>query len=109
MLTPALVSYEAELTTQPSSSLPSAGSEDFAEALKHYVPQHHSFKGYPMVSQHRSTGRVLAAMLKNDVCSDILAVAGDTVRFGLRCRIFAYPDDICAVWVMLAVRFQQGS
>lgn len=44
MLTPALVSYEAELTLQHPSASPLLGSDDFAEALKHSVPQHHSFK-----------------------------------------------------------------
>ena len=106
LLTPALVSYEAELQLSPSSAVACASS-DFSEALKLYVPHHHSFKGYPTVSQHRSAPRILQGMMRNQICADILSTVGDSVRFGLRCKIFPYAEDICAVWVMLAVRFQR--
>ncbi len=31
---------------------------------------------------------------------------GDAVRFGLRVKVIPYPDNVCAVWVMLAVKYK---
>ena len=38
---------------------------------------------------------------------DILRTRGDTVRFGLRTKVVFFPEDICAVWVMLAVKYRE--
>ena len=106
LLAPALVGYESELQLSSGTQSSISSSADFAEALKLYVPQHHSFKGYPTVSQHRNATRILQGMMRNSICADILSTVGDSVRFGLRCKVFPYAEDICAVWVMVAVRFQ---
>jgi hypothetical protein len=42
----------------------------------------------------------------NPAASDVISSTGDYVRFALRVRVEAYPEDMVAVWVMLAVRFQ---
>jgi hypothetical protein len=48
-------------------------------------------------------------LLNNAIPSEILSTRGDMVRFGIRIRIFPYPEGVRAVWVMLAVKFRQSS
>ena len=36
------------------------------------------------------------------VALGIVQCTGERVRLALRLRVFVYPDDVCAVWAMLA-------
>jgi hypothetical protein len=65
-----------------------------------------SFQGFPIQFNTRSAERMLHSMLQNSACSDIVATRGDQVRFGLRVKIVPYPENVCAVWVMIAVKFK---
>ena len=55
---------------------------------------------------HRSPGRVLELLKAEAVPADILRTRGDHTRFGLRVKVYPYPEDVCAVWVMLAVQYR---
>lgn len=43
---------------------------------------------------------------RSPVCAEILACRGDHVRMAVRVKIFIYPEDICAVWLMFAVKYR---
>lgn len=43
---------------------------------------------------------------KTAASADILQTRGDTVRFAIRVKMVPYPEERCAVWVMLAVRYR---
>jgi hypothetical protein len=36
---------------------------------------------------------------------ELLTAEGESVRLGLCVKVFAYPEDRVAVWVMLAVKW----
>ena len=36
---------------------------------------------------------------------DILNTKGESVYFGVRCKLVVFPDNVFALWVSLAVRF----
>ena len=43
---------------------------------------------------------------RSPVCSEILNCHGDLVRLGVRVRISVYPEDLCATWCMIAVKYR---
>lgn len=102
LLTPALSSYELERVTGLS-----VGSEEFQQGIKRAVPEGHTFKGFPIQFAHLNHPSIFVALTKEKIAADILATRGDAVRFAVRCRIFLYPENVKAVWVMVAVRYHQ--
>ena len=102
VLTQALASYETERTT----GLASVGNEEFDQAIKLAIPDGHSFKAFPIQLVHRNARKAFAAMLKAPVCSDIVACKGDQVKMAIRVRIFTYPENTVATWIMLACRYK---
>ena len=100
LLAPALGSYEAERVTGSA-----VGASEFQQAIKRYVPVGHTFKGFPHHFTSVHPPAVLDALLKAAPCSDILQCRGDHVKLAVRARVYPYPDDVCAVWVMLAVSY----
>ena len=43
---------------------------------------------------------------RSPVCVEILSCKGDHVRMAVRVKIFVYPEDVCAVWLMFAVKYR---
>ena len=43
---------------------------------------------------------------RSPVCSDILGCRGDQVRLAVRVKMYPYPEDVCAVWIMFAVKYR---
>ena len=43
---------------------------------------------------------------RSPVCSDILSCRGDQVRLAVRVKLYPYPEDVCAVWIMFAVKYR---
>eukprot|EP00002_Diphylleia_rotans_P038838 TRINITY_DN8878_c0_g1_i3.p2 TRINITY_DN8878_c0_g1~~TRINITY_DN8878_c0_g1_i3.p2 ORF type:complete len:104 (+),score=20.58 TRINITY_DN8878_c0_g1_i3:200-511(+) len=101
---PALSGYELERITGIS-----VGQEEFQQAIKLAVPEGHTVKAYPVQFTHTSAQRMMNALQIEKVPVDLLNTRGDQVRFGLRVRVFPYPDNICAVWVMIAVKYKSVS
>eukprot|EP00697_Spironema_sp_BW2_P007744 gnl/Spiro4/22113_TR10881_c0_g1_i1.p1 gnl/Spiro4/22113_TR10881_c0_g1~~gnl/Spiro4/22113_TR10881_c0_g1_i1.p1 ORF type:complete len:654 (-),score=146.58 gnl/Spiro4/22113_TR10881_c0_g1_i1:127-2022(-) len=102
ILTPALAAYEMERVHGVLS-----GNDELQQSIKKVVPDGHTFRGFPIQFSHRSAARMFPAMLRAPVCQEILRTRGDSVRFGLRVKIFPYPEDAASVWVMLAVKYRQ--
>ncbi|GAB5359886.1 hypothetical protein AAMO2058_000580700 [Amorphochlora amoebiformis] len=112
MLTPALAAYEAERCTKTTY-----GNPEFQQAIKRNIPVGHVFKAVPFCFNHRNPRRMFTAFLGLQGKSvskgtgfpsavDILKSKGDSIRFALRVRVFKYPEDICAVWAILAVKYR---
>jgi centrosomal protein CEP76 len=85
---------------------PCANAE-FQSAIKHTVPSGYIFKGVPLQFIHRSPTKMLASMLRNADLTRLMATRGDAVRFALRIKIVPYPEQVCAVWCMVAVRYRE--
>ena len=97
LLAPALYSYETERLTGSA-----VGGAEFQLAIKRAVPQAHTFRGFPAHFTHMHAPSMLAQLLRSDVGLAIVQCGGDSARLAVRLRLFVYPDDVCAVWVMIA-------
>lgn len=42
---------------------------------------------------------------RSPFCKDIVGCRGDHVRLAVRVRVFAYPENACAVWLMFACKY----
>lgn len=43
---------------------------------------------------------------RSPICEEIIHCRGDHVRFGVRVRVFPYPELACATWVMFACKYK---
>ena len=80
--------------------------EEFQQSIKRNVPEGHTFRGYPIVVNQLSPTRIMESFRRAHIASEILSTRGDQVHFAPRVKIFPYPEEISAVWVMLAVKFK---
>ena len=101
LLSPALTAYELERCTGLS-----VGNEEFQDAIHNAVPLGHTFKGFPIQLTSWNPKRVFSACTKSQVCTDILSCRGDQVRMAVRTKLCDYPEGVCAVWVMFAVKYK---
>lgn len=101
LLSPALINYEIDRVGGVTF-----GNEEFQQSIKRYVPEGHTFKAYPAQFQHTDAEKMMISLCQASVAQDILYTRGDTVRFGLRCKLVSYPEERVAVWIMLAVRYR---
>lgn len=83
----------------------SLGTDDFQNAVKNAVPDRHCFKGLPLCFAHMDAAKIMAGIEGSPIGAEILKSRGDPVKFALRVKIYAYPENMLAVWVMLAVKF----
>ncbi|CAL8247909.1 unnamed protein product [Lota lota] len=101
LLSSALVAYEMERCTGVS-----CGNEEFQDAVRRAVPDGHTFKGFPIHFLHRNARRAFATCLRSQVCEEIVSCRGDHVRLAVRVRVYAYPENACAVWIMFACKYR---
>lgn len=80
--------------------------EEFKSSIKHYVPEGHTFKAFPIQFNHLDVTKMSIALLKNWIGYEVLAAKGDMIKHALRVKVVAYPENICAVWVMIAVSYK---
>ena len=48
---------------------------------------------------------IVPAMLKETAIRDMLGIQNTDVTFALRVKIFPFPEHVCSVWLMLAVKY----
>jgi hypothetical protein len=92
----------------------SFGNDDFQDSIRRVVPKGSQFKGYPACFGHthqQEIWRHLTALPARNgnnqptsIPLDLISTRGSSVHFGVRVRVFPFPEGISAVWVMLAVR-----
>uniref|UniRef100_A0A3Q2ZD87 Centrosomal protein of 76 kDa n=1 Tax=Kryptolebias marmoratus TaxID=37003 RepID=A0A3Q2ZD87_KRYMA len=101
LLSSALSAYEMERCTGVS-----CGNEEFQDAVRRDVPDGHTFKGFPIHFLHRNARRAFATCLRSSFCEEIVCCRGDHVRLAVRVRVFVYPENACAVWLMFACKYR---
>ncbi|CAF1278742.1 unnamed protein product [Adineta steineri] len=101
LLSPALSSYELERVTGLS-----VGNEEFQEAVRRAVPNGHAFKGFPIQFVHKNARKAFVFSLRNNLCEEIVCCHGDQVRLAVRVRVFTYPENAIATWMMFACRYK---
>jgi centrosomal protein CEP76 len=52
-------------------------NKEFQEGIKHYVPEGHTFKAFPIQFTHCDSDRMLAHMFANKTGSEIFLCKGD--------------------------------
>ena len=100
ILTPAVSNYETERTLGVTY-----GQEEFQYAVKNHIPENHTFKAFPIQFNHRRSIDIFNVLKNAPVCEDILKTRGDHVNFGIKVKIFPYPENYHSVWVVAAVRY----
>lgn len=45
-------------------------------------------------------------MYRSSICQEIVGCRGDGVEHSLRVSVYKYPEDVVAVWMMLAVKYR---
>lgn len=63
-------------------------------------------QAFPLQFNHLNPNLMIADMLRSVVCADMLSVKGECVRFGIRSKVVPYAEEVRAVWVILAVKYQ---
>lgn len=101
LLSSALSAYELERCTGVS-----CGNEEFQDAVRRAVPDGHTFKGFPIHFLHRNARRAFATCLRSPFCQEIVCCRGDHVRLAVRVRVYSYPENACAVWLMFACKYR---
>ncbi|GLC75661.1 Centrosomal protein of 76 kDa [Pleodorina starrii] len=101
LLMPALAAYEQEAV----SGEVAPGNDEFQQAIKRAVPLGWVFKAMPQHHSHVCADLMRKALLEDDQMLDILGATAGTASFALRVKVFAYPECLTSVWMMLAVKY----
>jgi centrosomal protein CEP76 len=101
LLSTALANYELERLGGVTFA-----NEEFQSSIKSYVPEGHTFKALPIQFTHFDTERMLHHLYQNKIGKDIILARGDQLRHAIRVKIVCYPENVCAIWVMIATRFR---
>lgn len=59
----------------------------------------------PLLSRSLCPSVVVQSMLKEGAIRDMLGTHMTDVTFALRVKIFPYPEHVCSVWLMLALKY----
>jgi centrosomal protein CEP76 len=79
----------------------------FQESIKRFVPDGHTFKGFPcMFTSQDTCSEALEVLARQELPRSILNLHAPNSQFALAVRCFAYPENICVIWIMLAVSYQ---
>ena len=101
LLSTALINYEFERIGGVTLA-----NDEFQASIKNYVPEAHTFKALPVQFTHFDTEKMMHHIYTNKIGKDILMARGDQVKLAVRVKIVCYPENVCAVWVMIAARFR---
>jgi centrosomal protein CEP76 len=96
-LGPALAAYENERITGASF-----GDDDFQASIAGCVPPKHTFRAFPLQMVQPSPGKILKFLRNSTVASEVALVEGEGAALAVRVRVFPYPENVVAVWVLLA-------
>lgn len=55
---------------------------------------------------HCDVGRMTATLAASEEARVIVGAEGDGTAFALRARAYPFPEDACALWVFLGVRYR---
>ena len=114
LLTPALVNYEMERLCKYLYIYiyiyiiggNTFGNEEFQSSVNNSVPEGHTFKAFPVQVQGLESEKALNTIKQSQVGYEIIQTKGDLVRFALRAKVVLYPQNVSALWIILAVRYR---
>lgn len=98
MIQAALPSYESSRATGVGF-----GNVDFQSCVKRQVQAGEFFRAYPTCFPHINTAAMMTVLGRTDPALEVIHTEGRGCRFGIRAKIFPYPNGIVAVWVMIGV------
>ena len=102
LLQTALSNYEFERISGQTFA-----DDEFQASIKNYVPEGHTFKAFPIQFTHYDTERIIHHIFSNKVGKEIIMIKGsDQVRHALRVKVVVYPENVSAVWVIIAARYR---
>lgn len=101
LLSTALANYEYERVGGGSFA-----AEEFQHGIKNYVPEGHTFKAFPIQFTNFDTDRMISHIHQNKVGAEVFMARGDQARHAIRVKIVQYPENVQAVWVMIASRYR---
>ncbi|KAJ3256862.1 Centrosomal protein of 76 kDa [Boothiomyces macroporosus] len=78
--------------------------DDFQMGIKQYIPEGHTFKGFPHCFNHVHSQRIISGLMKIKQCRDVVLTRGDMVRLAIKVSIFPYCEGVLACWVMIGSR-----
>ena len=82
-------------------------ADEFQASIKNYVPEGHTFKAFPIQFTHMDTERIMHHFFQNKIAKEILMIkSNDAINHAIRVKLVIYPENIYAVWVILAVRYR---
>lgn len=61
---------------------------------------------WPVAGTYVMTYLPYHTMYRSSICQEIVGCRGDGVEHSLRVSVYKYPEDVVAVWVMLAVQYR---
>ncbi|KAL5262365.1 hypothetical protein ACHWQZ_G007920 [Mnemiopsis leidyi] len=101
LLLPAISAYEIERAAGVT-----VGNEEFEQAVRHAVPTGFTFKGYPAQFNHLNIRQIFRECMRSEVCSDLITSHGDELELAVKIRIYPYPENVVACWVMFACQYR---
>lgn len=73
------------------------------------MPEGHTFKAIPVQFTHFDPEKIMHHLYNHKVGKEIVLARGDQMKHAVRVKIVTYPENVCAVWVMLAVRYRSNN
>jgi centrosomal protein CEP76 len=96
-LSPALAAYESERLTGRAF-----GTSEFRAAVRSCLPAGHAFNAFPFQVTHVSPAKIAAFLRASDVGKRVVSAGDHDAALAVRVRVFAYAEDVLAVWVIVA-------
>jgi len=79
-------------------------------SLKNCVLEGSSFRGVPVhLKSLLELHEVLESLKEKDDVREVLNQDGMSVRHAVRVKVQMYPEEICAVWVMIACTWKSNT
>lgn len=79
--------------------------EFFQSGIRRAIPSGHTFKGLPYEFQSANAQKMFSRISRLESFNNLLSLRADAVRFVVKVKIFPYPEDTMACWLMIGVRF----
>lgn len=79
-----------------------------SDSLKSWLPKNYIFKGLPIEFRSSDCYKIVDTVLKYGGVGELLERGKHpSTRYGIRCKIFPYPEDRLAVWLMIACIYSE--
>lgn len=100
----ALENYERQRST--------GREEDFSmfeQCVKGLLGPGKTFKAIPVNVSFEDDLSIMSIIEASDAGKEVLETVAENVKFGLRVRLFQFPEEVRSVWVMFAVAYRNNS